>query len=78
MVKYLTAFVASKDITLFLFFGHWATVKYFSNNIEVRAELRWWTQTISHNFKCLSVGETSRAISQPLKENDGLNRYSSC
>jgi hypothetical protein len=47
MAKFLTAFAALKGIILVLFIGHWATVKYFSSNIEMRAELRWWTQTMS-------------------------------
>jgi hypothetical protein len=78
MAKFLTSFAVSKGIILLLVTGHWTTVKYFSSNIKLRAGLRWWTQIISHNFKGFSVRETSRAISQPLKEKDGLNHYSSC
>jgi len=43
--------------------------------VENRASL---VDTNSHNFKGFSVGETSREISQPLEEKDGLNHYSSC
>jgi hypothetical protein len=39
MAKFLTAYAASKGIIL-LYIGHWATVKYFSSNVELRAELR--------------------------------------
>jgi hypothetical protein len=43
MPKFLTAFAVSKGIIHLLFIGHWARVKYFSSNIKLRDELRWWT-----------------------------------
>jgi hypothetical protein len=62
MAKFLTAFAASKGIILLLSIGHWATVKYFSSNIKLRAKLdggHKQSVTISKGFRRVKILERS-------------------